>query len=727
LVDLPTYAFQRQRYWLDVAQPKTPAVDAAFWDAVRGDDVSALAGRLSADPDKVAALLPALRSWDEGRESRSVVDSWRYRVTWKPLAERGTPALAGTWLLAVPGDDSHHERVSLIRKALQDRGADVRILTVPRADRSRASTTAQVSALVAGSPVAGVLSLLAADEQADVTHPALTAGLTGTVILLQALSDAGVAAPTWCATSGAVAVDDTEALGHPLQAQIWGAGIVAGLDDPLRWGGLVDLPPAWDERVASRLCAVLAGLAGEDQVAVRPAGTFGRRLVPARLGENTPVRAWRPRGTVLITGGTGALGAHVARWLAGSGAERLVLTSRRGAQAPGAAELVAELTGLGAQVSVVACDVADRTAVQRLIAGIPADIPLTAVVHTAGVTVSDRPLVDSDLGDIAGVMAAKAAGAAHLDDLLASVPLDAFVLFSSGAGVWGNAGQCAYAAANAYLDALAQARRARGQAGTSVAWGAWEGGGMVDADAATHLQRHGVRGMPAQQAITALQQVLDHDEAALVVARVDWQRFAELYNLSRPRPLLNEIAEATAEPAAEADSGDTTLADRLATLTEPERDRELLQVVRTYAAGTLGHPTTDAVRASRPFRELGFDSLTAVDLRNRLNARTGLRLPVTAVFDYPTPIALARHLSAAMAPAWAPRTGTPLALLDEIEPSLSRVDDDDQTRQQVVGRLRGLLRLWERPGDITTDDGADLGTVSDDEMFELIDREFGVS
>jgi NADP-dependent 3-hydroxy acid dehydrogenase YdfG/acyl carrier protein len=390
--------------------------------------------------------------------------------------------------------------------------------------------------------------------------------------------------------------------------------------------------------------------------------------------------------------------------------------------------LVAELAGLGVEATVVGCDIADRAAVERLIAEIPTDVPLTAVVHTAGVTVGDRPLADSDLGDIAEVMAAKAAGAAHLDDLLSSVPLDAFVLFSSGAGVWGNAGQCAYAAANAYLDALAQARRGRGQAGTSIAWGAWDGGGMVDQEAAAQLQRHGVRGMPPQQAITGLQQALDHDEAALVVARVDWQRFAELYTLSRPRPLLDEIAEATADPGAEPDPGDTTWADRLAALTEPERDRELLQVVRTYAAGTLGHSTPDAVRPSRPFRELGFDSLTAVDLRNRLNAQTGLRLPVTAVFDYPTPIALARHLSAAMAPARAPRPDAPLALLDEIEPALSRVDDDDKTRHEVVGRLRSLLRLWERPDDATTaDDGTHLGTVSDDEMFELIDREFGVA
>ncbi|MFC4044699.1 type I polyketide synthase [Dactylosporangium siamense] len=732
VVDLPTYAYQRRRFWLDgapAAAGGAPA-DDRFWDAVRRGDVSGLAGATSADPAALAAVLPALRTWHEGSRVRAAVDELRYAVRWDALDEPGA-ALSGRWLVVAFGSTGGtvDGPVDVVLAALAAHGADADLLRIPAGEADRDRIAELLRPLVAG-PVDGVLSLLAWDEAPHRTVPELPAGLAGNVGLLQALNGAGVGAKLWCATGGAVSVGAGDALHRPVQAQVWGMGIVAGLDDPDGWGGLVDLPATVDAAAAARLCAVLAGIGDEDQVAIRPEGVFGRRLVraplPAGLGAaGGPDRPWRPHGTVLVTGGTGSLGGHVARWLAGAGATRLVLTSRRGMAAPGVAELVAELAALGAEATVVACDVGDREQVRRLLADLPAGSPLTAVVHAAGVPGHERPLSGTDLADMAAVLRGKAAGAMHLDALLAAVPLDAFVMFSSGAGVWGNLGQAAYAAGNAYLEALARHRRDRGQAATCVAWGAWEVGGMVDAGEADRLAEHGILGMDPAHAVAALRDAVEHGEAALVVARVDWARFGALYSMARHRPLLDELPEARPVAGAGAEeepgAGHPEPAQRLRGLADDERQRELVHLVRSHAAGTLGHATPEAVTASRPFRELGFDSLTAVDLRNKLTALTGLRLPVTVVFDHPTPAALARHLNTALVPDVA---GDPLAALDALAAALPAGDADPGTRRQVAERLRSLLRRWD-DGPVEGGDG--LAEADDDEMFDLIDRELGLT
>ncbi|MDB1090461.1 beta-ketoacyl reductase, partial [Streptomyces sp. ACA25] len=269
----------------------------------------------------------------------------------------------------------------------------------------------------------------------------------------------------------------------PDGGQVWGLGRTAALEFPRRWGGLVDLPAVLDARAAGRFAAALVG--GEDQVAVRASGLFARRLRRAGVLE-APRGEWCPAGPVVITGGTGALGAEVARWLARRGVGKLVLVSRRGPEAPGAAELVAELAELGAVAVVVACDVADREA----LAVVVAEHAVVGVVHAAGV-VEARPLGETGVGDFAEVVRAKVLGAAHLDALLPDAEL--FVLFSSVAGVWGSGGQAAYAAGNAYVDGLAERRRARGAVATAVAWGPWaEAGMLVEGDAEEHLRRRGL-------------------------------------------------------------------------------------------------------------------------------------------------------------------------------------------------------------------------------------------
>ncbi|MFE9539571.1 type I polyketide synthase, partial [Streptomyces sp. NPDC006691] len=365
---------------------------------------------------------------------------------------------------------------------------------------------------------------------------------------------------------------------------------------------------------------------------------------------------WTPRGTALVTGGTGAIGGHVARWLAREGAEHVVLTSRRGLDAPGAGELKAELEELGAAVTVAACDIADRAAVAGLLQELAADgHRIRSVFHAAGVSPAHM-VADMSAADIAEVFGAKTAGAAHLDELVAGEDLDAFVLFSSNSGVWGGGGQGAYAAANAYLDALAQQRRARGLTATSVAWGAWGGSGMASAEEAEeHLRRRGVTAMAPERAVAALAQAIAYDETFLAVADVDWERFAPSFTSLRPSPFMGDLPEvrrALAEPEATADSAThgsgagSEWAERLAGLAEREQERLLLDLVRGQAASVLGYAGAEAIEAGRAFRELGFDSLTAVEVRNRLAATTGLKLPTTLVFDYPTSAVLAGYLRA---------------------------------------------------------------------------------
>ncbi|MFH8520604.1 type I polyketide synthase [Streptomyces gelaticus] len=656
-VDLPTYAFQRERYWLDVPPAAWQAADSAdegeqeFWEAVERGDLPAVAGALRVGEESIGEVLPALAAWRQGRRRRTTVDSWRYRVTWQPVTDPATASLTGTWLVVTHADLAGQEWQQAAPAALTAAGADVVTLELTGDDCGPDLLAARITTALDGRTAAGVLTLLPLDERPHADHPVVPRGAAATLDLVRALGTLGLTAPLWAATRGAVALPFDEEPVSTAQAHVWGFGRVAALEHPDRWGGLVDLPGTADERAGNRLAAVLGGLDDEDQVALRTSGMFGRRLQRAPLGDTAPVSTWQPRGTVLVTGGTGALGGHVATWLAANGAEHLVLTSRRGPAAEGAAELETRLTGLGARVTIAACDVADRDALAALLDSLPGDQPPSAVVHTAGVGQSTL-LADIDTAEYARVVGAKTAGAQHLDELLADTELDAFVLFSSNSATWGGGGQAAYAAGNAHLDALAHRRRAAGRTATAIAWGAWGGDGMAAGEGTQeHLSRRGVLTMDSDLAVAALVQAVEADETTVSVADVDWARFVPGFVSARPSPLLRTLpeAQAAAETVDDSDNGtaeESELVRKLSAAAPDDRTRMLVELVRTNAAAVLGYADPTAVEAGRAFRELGFDSLTAVELRNRLKARTGLALSATLVFDHPTPQTLAEHLGA---------------------------------------------------------------------------------
>ncbi|OLL72286.1 Malonyl CoA-acyl carrier protein transacylase [Pseudonocardia sp. Ae150A_Ps1] len=661
---LPTYAFQHEFYWPQLpAAPASGGADAdpadrQLWAAVERGDAAELAGILGLDTDDGATpLLPALTTWRRGNREKAQLDTLRYRVEWTRLRRPAAPVLDGTWLLVSTGATADAEGTLLdgLADALGAHGARVRRLVL---DDDCAADLTDVAAQLAegtdeGDPAAHVLSVLPLDERPAEGAEPLTRGLALTVALVQALADGeagsagiGVSGRLWTATRGAVSTGPADPVTHPLQATAWGLGRSVALEHPRLWGGLVDLPAELDPRSGQRLAGVLAEKDtpdGEDQVALRASGVSGRRLVRHTVDALPPATAFTATGSVLVTGGTGGLGAEVARWLARSGAAHLVLTSRRGADAPGAAELRDELTALGASVAIEACDVTDRDALAAVLDAVPAHAPLTGVVHTAGVGHYDA-LDTLDVGGVAARASAKIAGAAHLDDLLGDRELDLFVLFGSVAGVWGSGAQSAYGAANAYLDALAAHRRARGLAATGVAWGPWAGSGMAADDAvAGTLQRQGLGMLDPGPAMAELRRAVVDGDVTVTVADVDWDRYAPLFTSARPSALISGLAD-LGEP--EAGAGVTEIVTRVRALDEPAGTRLLAELVRGEAATVLGHGSADAVTESRAFRDLGFDSLTGVELRTRLGAATGLTLPSTLVFDHPTPLELARWLRA---------------------------------------------------------------------------------
>ncbi|BBB02253.1 putative modular polyketide synthase [Actinacidiphila reveromycinica] len=776
-----------------VAAPGTGSpAETAFWAAVEDGDPHALAAALhldtggAVDADRpLREALPALAAWRRRERSQALTAGWRYRVAWTVVPETAPgsgPApsqLNGRWLAVVPAGHGGSELVRRCVAALAVHGAEIEAVEVPVSEVDRSALATRLGAIARGpasagefggsgsgteegprvaAPVAGVVSFLALDGQPTAHHPAVTRGLATSQTLVQALGDADVTAPLWLVTSGAVATHphttgphttgpahqpdparttrldtdlDADPAIDPVQAQLWGLGRVVALEHPDRWGGLVDLPAEPDDLTGARLAAVLA-TGTEDQVAIRPTATLARRVTAA--GPSRAARPWRPDGTVLITGGTGGIGAQVARWAAGRGPADLVLTSRSGPAADGAADLAAGLAQDGTSVQVLACDIARRSQATGLLDRIALDgTPLRAVLHAAG-TGQSTALDDTTVDELADVLAAKVAGAAHLDDLTRTLDLDRFVLFSSISATWGSGRQPGYAAANAYLDALTEQRRSRGQAAQCVAWGLWDGAGMGAHDSRDWLERSGLRPMAPELAVAALAQAIDGDEGPITVADVDWNRFAPAFTLRRPSPLLGDLPQVrqalTADPAAPGtgaaiQQAAAELAARLTRLNPADQDRTLADLVRAEAAAVLGHPGPEAVHPGRPFRDLGIDSLTAVELRDRLGAATGLRLPSTLVFDHPTAADIATLLRRELTGAGT-EDASALAELERLESALRSGPRDGAERSAVVERLEELL-LDLRAGDEDdpTAAGEDLDLASDDEMFELVEKELG--
>ncbi|WUL37742.1 amino acid adenylation domain-containing protein (plasmid) [Streptomyces canus] len=660
---LPGYAFQRQRYWAE--QAKTPAPAAAtpadaFWKAVSDGGVDGVAALLGA-PERLRSgieeLLPLLTAWQDRQRLDATVASWLYDEVWRPSEPAGTgPAPDGDWALI--GGGGEDGPAAELDRALRASGATVHRLDVGP-DRDGLAT-----ALAALPPsLRGIVTFEGADDRLD--EAGVPDGFRHVLALVQALGDSGRTVPVWAVTRGAVSVDGAEALTGPLGSLVAGLGRVVALEAPALWGGVVDLPAQPHDGWAAQFVRAVGAADHEDQIALRPRGRFVRRMV--RTAPRPGPQTWSTTGTALITGGTGGLGLQLARWLVDRGTGHLVLASRSARETPEVTALRQELTPKGVTVTLAACDVADLRQVRELIArSDTADAPLRTVAHLAGVN-RNAPLGAVTAGQIGAGLAAKVRGAWNLHEVLGGRALDAFVLYGSGASLWGGGHQAVYGAANSGLDALARHRRERGQAATVVHWGGWAGAGMLTAEDERQVEARGLLSMEPAHALHALGTALDAGLTALGVADIDWTRFAPTYSASRPRPLIEEIPEARAALstalAADPRAGDR-LRGELARLGAQARLHTIVELIRAEAAEVLGL-VPEKVNVDQPLQQLGFDSLMAVTVRGTLARATGLALTTDVFVRYTTCEDLGRYLLGELfhKPAIGPRpdkaAGTP--------------------------------------------------------------------
>ncbi|MGW9554643.1 type I polyketide synthase [Nocardiopsis sp. NPDC055551] len=654
-MDLPTYPFRKERYWLDPAPPTESDV-----------------GGGTEEPDPLGALHRVDWLPDAVRPSARP-------VTWATLGER-----AGEGIEAYADFSAFGEAVRS--------GVDVQALVLPL-------TAVEPDAVAR---TCDTLRRWTADER-----------FADTRLII--------------ATRGAVAVKDGEAP-DPNAAAIWGLIRSAQAEAPDRFV-LVDTDVDDDAVVVppSLLSALL--VADEPQAAVRD----GKVLVP-RLSRLRPSAAreaeapvWDKRGTVLITGGTGMLGATIARHLVTvHGVTNLLLASRTGVPADGADQVLTEIAELGANVTVSRCDVSDRDALAGLLAKIPPEQRLTGVIHAAGV-LDNGLLSDMTSERLRTVLGAKADGARHLHELTRGYELSAFVLFSSAVGLFGGPGQANYAAANAFLDGLAHHRHTLGLPAVSMAWGVWDVDGGINesmsAQDRRRLARDGFRTVPATDGGALLDAALVTGRPAVTATPFD---LTAVRALDRVPPLLRALV-----PETERASEDTrSFAERLARLSGTEREEHVLDVVSRTVAAVLGHTDSSAVDPQSAFREQGFDSLTAVELRNRLNGLTGAKLPATAVFDHPTPRLLADVVldNLTLETVSSKEPSSVLAALEQLETALAVEAEVESDRDVITVRLQILMSRWletESRSAATSDERDLLESASTDELFDFIDNELG--
>ncbi|MDT0343459.1 type I polyketide synthase [Streptomyces sp. DSM 44938] len=607
---------------------------------------------------------------------------WLFRVAWVPPGEPAASAAppAGDW--AVLGSDPLG-----VGRALKAAGT--------REPAAHPDAFALSSSLDEGGPVPGAVLIPCGPGPADRDVP--TAAREDTARLLRTIQDCLAdgrlgATPLVVLTRGAVAARPEDTVGDIARAPIWGLVRSAQTEHPGRLI-LVDLPEG--EVTPAALDTALA--TGAHQVAVRDGRALVPRLARAALAESGP-EVDVSSGWVLVSGGLGSLGGVVARWLVGvRGVRRLVLVGRRGLGSVGAGGLVEELVGLGAvDVRVVGCDVGDRGALAGVLEGVVGEFPLVGVVHVAGV-VDDGVVEGLSVDRLVGVLRPKVDGGWWLHELTAGWDLGLFVLFSSAAGVLGGAGQGGYAAGNAFLDGLAAYRRSLGLPGVSLAWGMWEqeggmAGALDDADRA-RMARGGVLPLTPEHGMALFDAATAMDDALLVPARLDIDRLRRQFGdggvPALYRGLVTGPARRSAAAAGPDAAGGPALPQRLAGLSPTDRFETLLDAVRTHVAVVLGHAGPHSVEIDRGFRELGIDSLTAVELRNRLTADTGLRLPATLIFDHPSPADLVTYLEAELRPESGPD-----ATADAEEAAIRRaLATIPLARLREAGLAETLLRL----------------------------------
>ena len=697
---LPTYAFERHRYWLDAPPPGSAATTSAvaqagdstsaqLRQAVDSADPAALAQLLGVQPDvPLCDVLPMLAAWQRA-------DGWRYRLAWKALPASAAAArrLTGRWLIAVAQEEAIGDAVVALSKALTVSGAEPEVVALGMHDDVDKMAFALREAAGDVSPLSGEggddgdssnagsqwptgILVLAPESEAEQEsgseqeEGAGSPGDDGAAFLATALEAAttfacALPAPAlWTVTRGAVSTGPQDSAGASVAAGYWGVGRAFSARDLERPAGVIDLPAAFDDQVLAHIPGALALNTADRQLAVRTSGVFGWRLTrdPGGRAEHS----WQPTGTVLVTGGDRAPATEIARWLVSRGADRIILASAAfGGDGNGDGAVRAE-SGVpraeaDAAIEYVACDAADRDALARLLDGIAGDErALTAVIHI-------QPEA-SDAAAAATSESAQESAVRNLHELTLGLDLAAFAVLSPLSSAIGMSEHESLAVAHAQIEALVRRRRELGLPGLSVAWGPWENGGHPGADAtaiddvaaeATNPQpaadssASGLRALLPGPAVS----VLEHAAAtglaghpSMVVADVDWNRMIGALPADRIDPLFHEVPEvkallAQAEAGAQARAGWRRGWEQAAGASAAERARLLLDLVSAEAGAVLGYPARTGLPSDARFVDAGFSSFTALELNNRLNEALDLALPPVAIYDHPTPAALVEFIN----------------------------------------------------------------------------------
>ena len=697
-IALPTYPFQRQRYWFghNEVQTTSEVTQTSIVNWLQHGDTEQLTTEVISEltVEEARHLPKLLEVLIKQHQQQSKVESIKdllYQVEWQ-LATRERPEITqtnGNWLIFCDRQGVGQSLVELLSQSCllvypgefyQQEAAGVWSINPSSPDDYKRLLAELAASELPLQRVVHLWSLEATQSELTVSdlEQAQTWGCESVLYLVQALFNDVNKPQLWLVTQGAMPIDTIPAVA---QAPLWGLGKVVALEHPEIWGGMVDLAPT-PENQAAALLAEIRDSQGEDHLALRSGKRYVARLVPAE--RETRKVAFRSNGTYLITGGLGALGLKVAAWLVKQGVRHLVLTGRRGVSIQ-AQETIGSMEQAGAKVIVAQADVCDSQNMARLFAEIETSMPkLQGVFHTAGV-VGYQVMQDMERQTFESVLRPKVLGAWILHQLTQNMQLDFFVSFSSIASVWGSKGQAHYAAANGFLDVLAGYRQKLGLAGSSVNWGPWANGGMASDEAQQWLSRMGVNLLPPEQALTALGVLLQGTQT--VVADVDWTRFKGIYEARGKRSLLEKIQ---LPEKSESKPEKSDISQKLAAANESDRVSILTAYLQAEVAKVLGMESQPEIQ--RGFFDLGMDSLMAVELKERLEVSFGASLPATLVFESPNIQALAEYLGSEVL-GWHSLI-IPVIPHEDTE-TLSQIEElsEDEVAASIIERLAKLESL----------------------------------
>ncbi len=639
-VDLPTYPFQHRRFWYSTSQTSS-AADATRTETVRLleedriDELAALVGAAAGDDQTVGALKQLAAQHNQQRSSQTIADA-RYEIGWEKSATTASviePIEGLAWLLIA--DDA--ETVAPLADLLTARGHRHQILAMPGSDADEEQFGAALRAAAAEHPELRIVHLAGLDPDGAPSVRALDRMqhrvLGGTKRIFRAALAAALGAPIWLVTRGAQRVTRADTV-SPVQSCLWGFGRTASYEHPQLWGGLADMAAGAADDWAGLVAHILAGQAGEDQLALRDGAAYFARLSRRPAQPAPKPLELRRDAAYLVTGGLGAVGLELVQYLAARGAGHLVLTGRRPPGEVARRRLEAVREQYGCEVVVLAADVSDPDDVARVLTTIRTALPpLAGIVHAAG-ALGASSLLDMDDAEVDRVFAGKVWGAWYLSEAATNLQLDFFVCTSSIAAIWGTRTQIAYSAANAFIDGLAWRLRERGVPGVSVQFGLWSAG-MGDGDERARLDVLGIGTLSSADALAGMAELVTASAPHGIVARIDWSRFVQFQQIQRKRSLLANIERELPETAVMSTSSTATeLTAQLEAAPVQQRKQLVLEYLRNAVADVTRIDAQD-IRDDAGFFDLGMDSLMAVELHGRLEREFGRQLPVTLAMDHP--------------------------------------------------------------------------------------------